>query len=54
MPARASNNRTHGLPPGGQRISGERPAQIKASGLQMVTVWVSFTIHKNGEEIKNE
>jgi hypothetical protein len=37
--------------PGGQDISGERPATVHGSGTQNVIVWVSFTFDGNGEVV---
>jgi hypothetical protein len=35
--------------PGGQRISGDSPAQYTGTGTQTVTIWVSFKFQSNGE-----
>jgi len=35
--------------PGGQHISGERPARYIGEGIQTVTIWVSFKFQSNGE-----
>ena len=37
--------------PGGQQISGDRPARFSGHGKQTVTVWVSFKFETNGEPV---